>query len=352
MCEKKKFDFIIVGQGLAGTLLAHDLLELEKSVIIIDTHLKASASRVAAGLINPVSMKRCIPAMPSNYLTTAFNRYSDLEDKLNSRFIFKKPLLRLFDSLETKDLWIDKYENKQMYLYIDNFCAENTFHFLRDEFSSAVVKPAGYLDLKEFLATSREYFRDNDVLVEEKFDFSEFNKKHISYKNLKAEKIIFCDGFRIKENPFFDYLPIAPTKGELMQIKIPSIEDFDKIISKGIYIIPNGNYEYTVGATYNRTDLTENLTEDGQQFLRDKLDEVLNVEYEIISSVAGVRPTVKDREPLIGMHKEFNDIGVFNGLGARGVLNAPHFSKEFSKGLISDYTHKFDFKTIDRFHKN
>ena len=350
MYHNKKFDFIIVGQGLAGTLLAHDLIELEKSVIIIDTHLKASASRVAAGLINPVSMKRCIPAMPSNYLTTAFNRYSDLEDKLNSRFLFKKPLLRLFDSFETKDLWIDKYENNQMDLYIDKFYAENTFPFLKDEFSSAIVEPAGHLDLNKFLTFSRKYFKDSNVLVEEKFDFSEFNKKHISYKNLKADKIIFCDGFRIKENPFFDYLPIAPTKGELMLIKIPSLENFDKIISKGIYIIPNGDYMYTVGATYNRDDLTENLTKDGQQFLIDKLDEVLNVDYEIISSVAGVRPTVKDREPLIGMHKEFNNIAVFNGLGARGVLNAPHFSKEFSKSLISDSIYKFDFKTIDRFH--
>jgi glycine/D-amino acid oxidase-like deaminating enzyme len=350
MHQNKKFDFIIVGQGLAGTLLAHDLIELEKSVIIIDTHLKASASRVAAGLINPISMKRCIPAMPSNYLTTAFNRYSDLEDKLNSRFIFKKPLLRLFDALETKDLWIDKYENKQMDLYIDEFCAVNTFSFLKDEFSSAIVKPAGYLDLKEFLAVSREYFKDNNILLEEKFNFSEFNDRNFSYRNLKADKIIFCDGFRIKENPFFDYLPIAPTKGELMHIKIPSVEDFGKIISKGIYIIPNGNYEYTVGATYDRVDLTENLTEDGQNFLKEKLDEVLNVEYEVISSVAGVRPTVKDHEPLIGMHKEFNNIGVFNGLGARGVLNAPHFSKEFSKALISDSIYKFDFKTIDRFH--
>ena len=80
-----------------------------------------------------------------------------------------------------------------------------------------------------------------------------------------------------------------------MQIKIPSLENFDKIISKGIYVIPNGDYMYTIGATYSRDDLTENLTKDGQQFLIDKLDEVLNIDYEIISSVAGVRPTVKDR---------------------------------------------------------
>ena len=189
MCQNKKFDFIIVGQGLAGTLLAHDLIDLEKSVIIIDTHLKASASRVAAGLINPISMKRCIPAMPTNYLSTAFDRYLKLEHKLNSRFLFKKRLLRLFDSFETKDLWVDKNENKQMNIFIDEFCKEGTFPLLKDEFSSALVKPAGYLDLKEFLTVSREYFKDNNMLLEEKFNFSEFNERDISYKYLKARTL-------------------------------------------------------------------------------------------------------------------------------------------------------------------
>jgi len=156
-----------------------------------------------------------------------------------------------------------------------------------------------------------------------------FNDSEISYKDFKADKIIFCEGFRLTENPFFNYLPLAPTKGEVMTIKIPSKKYFDKIISKDVYILPLGNYLYTVGATYNREDISDSLTDEGQSFLKERIDDILNLEYEIINSVAGVRPTVRDRKPLIGYHPENNRIGVFNGLGSRGVLAGPYLSNQF-----------------------
>ena len=126
MTLNKKFDFIIVGQGLAGTLLAHDLIEANKSVLIIDANLKASASRVAAGLINPISMKRCILAMPSYYLTKCLDRFLYLEKKLDSRFLKLKPLLRLFDSIETNNKWKDKYNNEGMSIYIKELLSKNS----------------------------------------------------------------------------------------------------------------------------------------------------------------------------------------------------------------------------------
>ena len=113
------------------------------------------------------------------------------------------------------------------------------------------------------------------------------------------------------------------------KIKIPSKKYFDKIISKGVYILPLGNYLYTVGATYNREDVSDSLTVEGQSFLKERIDNILNLEYEILNSVAGVRPTVRDRRPLIGYHPENNRIGVFNGLGARGVLVGPYLSNQF-----------------------
>jgi glycine/D-amino acid oxidase-like deaminating enzyme len=138
-----------------------------------------------------------------------------------------------------------------------------------------------------------------------------------------------------------------------MTIRIPSMETFDKIISRGVYILPLGNYLYTVGSTYNRVDFTDKLTEEGQAFLKDKIDEILDVEYEVVGSVAGVRPTVKDRKPLIGKHPENDHICVFNGLGARGVLMGPYFSAGFSKFLISPAAKRdsLSFETIDRFSK-
>lgn len=349
MSINKKFDFIIVGQGLAGTLLAHDLIEANKSVLIIDANLKASASRVAAGLINPISMKRCIEAMPSYYLTKCLDRFLDLEKKLDSSFLKLKPLLRLFDSIETNNKWIDKYNNEGMSIYIKELLSKNSFSFLNDSFSSALVETAGQLDIKSFLDVSRSYFSKFHHLLDEKFDFSFFNDSKISYKNYSADTIVFCEGFRVMDNPYFNYLPIAPTKGEVMTIKIPSLEYFDKVISKGVYIIPLGNYLYTVGATYNRTDFTDKLTKEGQAFLNKRIKDILNVDYEVINSMAGVRPTVKDRKPLIGMHPKNPNIGIFNGLGARGVLIGPFLSKQFSSMLDGKSNQNLDFETIDRF---
>ena len=329
MSLNNKYNYIVVGQGLAGTLLTHELIDHGKKVLVIDTKLKASASRVAAGLINPVSMKRCIPAFPDYYLKEALNRYIELGKKLNFNFLNLKSLLRLFDSDETKALWEEKVSDKGMDIYIKEFINKNNFTFLNDYFSSAIIEPAGFLDVISFLDYSRIYFAKKGEFLDEKFDFSLFNDSEISYKDFKADKIIFCEGFRLTENPFFNYLPLAPTKGEVMTIKIPSKKYFDKIISKDVYILPLGNYLYTVGATYNREDISDSLTDEGQSFLKERIDDILNLEYEIINSVAGVRPTVRDRKPLIGYHPENNTIGVFNGLGARGVLVGPYLSNQF-----------------------
>ena len=267
-------------------------------------------------------------------------------------FLHLRSLVRLFDSNTTKEQWKDKFLNAGMHVYIKEFVAENSFPLLNDQYSSAIIDPAGFLDVISFLDTSRDYFSKNHFLLDERFDFSLFNEVEISYRDFIADNIIFCEGYRLKENPFFNYLPLTPTKGEVMTIRIPSMENFDKIISRGVYILPLGNYLYTVGSTYNRVDFTDKLTEEGQTFLKDKIDEILAVEYEVVGSVAGVRPTVKDRKPLIGKHPENDHIGVFNGLGARGVLIGPYFSSGFSKFLINPATKKdsLNFETIERFH--
>ena len=333
----KTVDFIVVGQGIAGTLLAFDLIEARKSVAIIDVDLKASATRVAAGLINPVGLKRCIPSHNSHqYLPKAIKRYREIEQKLGANFFELKSILRLFSNESLKNEWQVKFSNTNMDRYISRFYDDNTFTAFKDANGSAEVCPAAHIDLQTFLNKSREHFKAECLLLEERFDFSKFNPKEISYKSLKSNYIIFCEGYRVKDNPYFKTLPLSPTKGEVMTIRIPSLETFDKIISKGVYILPLGNYLYTVGATYNHTDITDEPTSEGQAFLRDKIRDILAVDFEVISSVAGVRPTVKDRKTLIGLHPNYDKIGVFNGLGTRGALQGPSLSAEFSAVLLGD----------------
>ena len=188
MSFNKKYDYIVVGQGLAGTLLIHDLLECNKSILIVDTALSASASRVAAGLINPISVRRCIAAFPDFYLKTAIKRYQELEKKLSSSFLHLKPILKLFRNEDVKHLWNDKYSNEGMDIYIKSFNKKNTFPQLNDTFTSANVEPAGNLDVIKFLNDSKQYFTDKCDLLDEKFDFDSFNNTNINYISKHKEK--------------------------------------------------------------------------------------------------------------------------------------------------------------------
>jgi glycine oxidase len=332
----KKVDFIIVGQGMAGTFLAHDLIESNQSIAIVDINMRASASRVAAGLINPVGMKRCIPSFNAHlYFPKAIQRYKQLENKLNASFLDEKPLLRLFANESVKLDWQVKFSNTDMDAYISHINYGNTFSFLHDSYGSAEINSCAHLDLHTFLDTSRHYFKANQMVLEERFDFSCFDPDQCTYKNLQATAIIFCEGFRVKDNPYFKSLPLSPSKGEVMTIRIPSIETFDKVISKGVYILPLGNHLFIVGSTYNHNDMTDKLTDAGQSFLKEKINEILSVDYEVVGSVAGVRPTVRDRKPLIGLHTLHNKLGVFNGLGTRGALQGPYLSAWFTTFLTA-----------------
>lgn len=330
----KKVDVLIIGQGIAGTLLAHDLLDKKQTLAIIDKNLSASASRVAAGIINPVGMKRCIPSFNAhNFLPKAIDRYQELEKKLNSTFLHLKPILRLFSNDEVKHQWQVKYSNTDMQDYIRDILPANNTPYLLDDFGSARINPSGYLDTNTFLDSSRAFFKISCEFLDEEFDFSLYNLETNTYKAIEAKTVIFCEGFRLMYNPLFQNLPLTPTKGEVLTIRIPEVKSFDSVISKGVYILPLGNHLYTVGATYNHTDFTDKLTGEGQQHLREKVKEILNVDFEVLSSVAGVRPTVKDRRFLIGLHPKYDAIGVFNGLGTRGVLQAPLLSHDFSNFL-------------------
>ena len=348
----KKVDVIVVGQGLAGTLIAHDLIEARQSVVLIDVNLKASATRVAAGLINPVGMKRCIPSHNAHqYFPKAIERFLEIEQKLDTKFLDVKSILRIFANQEVKHDWQIKFSNTNMDRYISRFYEDNTYPFLNDNHGSAEVYPSAHINLPTFLDKSREYFKSVCLLLEERFDFSKFDPKKGIYKSLKSDRIIFCEGFRLKDNPYFMSLPLSPTKGEVITIRIPSLKYFDKIISKGVYILPLGNHFYKVGATYNHTDLTDEPTTDGQSFLREKISEILSVEYKVISIAAGVRPTVKDRKTLVGLHPKYHKIGVFNGLGTRGALQGPLLSAEFCAVLVGNQknTQNIDNQRFTRF---
>ena len=101
--------------------------------------------------------------------------------------------------------------------------------------------------------------------------------------------------------------------------------------------MPLGNDLFKVGATYNWQDKTDEPTEEGRKELITRIKEILQCDFEIISHFAGVRPTVKDRKPLVGNHEAFKNLYILNGLGTRGVMLGPYCAKmlyEYSENDI------------------
>lgn len=333
---RSQVDYIIVGQGLAGTFIAHDLLEKNCSIHIIDRPLAAASSKVAAGLINPVGMKRCVPSWKAaHFLPFALKRYTTLEKKLQASFLTQKSIYRLFANTDNRKQWQIKYSNEGMDEFITDFEYASSQPFLKDDFGGATVSPAAFLDTVAFLRSSRTYFLQQKCLVQELFDFDLLDPDTCTYAKIQARNIIFCEGYRAIYNPYFKHLPFSPSKGELLTIQIPSMENMQKILSKGIFIIPLGNYLYRVGATYSHKQWDDRVTEEGKTYLKQQLDRILQLDYTIISEKAGVRPTTKDRKPLVGLHHKHKKLAIFNGLGSRGAFQGPYLSSQFCGFLTS-----------------
>ena len=332
----KSVDYIIVGQGLAGTLLAHDLTEKKQSVLIIDKPHAAMASKVAAGLFNPVGVKRCIRSwMADDFLPVAIKRYKFLEKKLGSTFFNINPIFRLFPNEANRKQWQVKCSNERMNDFISDFEPPNSYSFLKDEFGGASIYPAGNLEVVKFLDASRLFFKSENCLIEDKFNFKLLEADVGVYKGVQAKKIIFCEGFRAIYNPHFKYLPFSPTKGEILTIRIPKLEKFEKIVSKGVYILPLGDHLYRVGATFNHLERDELVTTEGIAYLHDKIKQILEEEYDVVSEKAGVRPTTRDRKPFLGEHPKHKKLAIFNGLGTRGVIQGPYLSAHFTTFLTT-----------------
>lgn len=337
MEQEVKKDYIIVGQGIAGTVLAQTLLKQGKSIIVIDKANLSKASKIAAGLYNPVVFKRLVKSWLADDLVPFMDTfYTDSEALLNEKFYFKKKIIRLFAEEQERDLWLKK-TNEPVGKYLSKDVDET---FLNDvifnPLGAAEVIKAGNLDTVKFLDGFRAYFQQHDSLLDEAFDYKQLiiAEKGVTYKNYQASKIIFCEGYKTTENPYLSWLPFKLTKGETVTIQLEKdgseeLIPFDKVINKGSFILPIGNNTFKVGATYEWKDLTENTTEKGKEDLVNKLKKVLKVPFKIIKHQAGIRPTVNDRRPLLGLHPEHPSLAVFNGLGTKGIMLAPYFANHF-----------------------
>lgn len=322
-------DYLIVGSGIAGLCFAEICQQNNKSILVFDNNSQPS-SKIAGGLYNPVVLKRFSEVWNAKKeLEYGLPFYASLEDKLNVKVDYKIPIYRRFVSVEEQNNWFTAADKVNLSDFLSTNLKANCYPAVNASFGYGEVLKTGYLDVKKLVLAYSDYLKSHMLLETDSFDYNKiiFLENHLEYNTTKFKNIVFAEGFGLHSNPFFNDLPLDGTKGELIIIKAPKL-NVDVTIKSSIFILPIGDDKYKVGATYDWNDKTNIPTENGLKELEDKLKEVINCDYEILEHFAGVRPTVKDRRPLVGSHYDYKKLHVLNGLGTRGVMLAPFLAKQ------------------------
>lgn len=324
-----KIDYLIVGSGIAGLCMARQCELNNKSFIIVDDAQRTS-SKIAGGMFNPVVLKRFTSIWESQaQLDIAYQFYPQLEEQLQSSFFHKLPIYRKFASIEEQNNWFVASDHAVTAPFLNPKLEMNPKNHIPTPFGLGEVFDTGYLDVGKFIQTYQSYLRTTERLIEKHFSYDDFtyDTDQIVWDNFEAKSLIFAEGFSMHNNPFFNYLPLDGTKGELLYVRIPDLK-LRSIVKSCVFIIPIGNDLYKVGATYNWQDKSDTTTEEAKKELLEGLEDLIDCPYEVVQHFAGIRPTVKDRRPLVGAHYQHKNIYILNGLGTRGVLLGPYLSQK------------------------
>lgn len=321
-------DYLIIGSGLAGISFSEKALNNNKRILVLDNNSQKS-SKIAGGLYNPVILKRFSEVWHAKeQLAEMKDFYITLKQKINIDFDFEKPILRKFFSVEEQNNWFSASDKISLSPFLSTTVIHKKYAGIDAPFGYGEVLQTGYVDTALLINKYRDYLKNQNLFIEESFDYAKLivENEGVRYKNIQAKNIVFAEGFGMHSNPYFNDLPLDGTKGELFIIKAPDL-DLDVIVNTSVFILPLGSGLFKVGATYNWKDKTDLPTEEGKVELIERIKEIICCDFEIVEHFAGVRPTVKDRRPLVGTHFNHNSIHILNGLGTRGVMIGPAMAK-------------------------
>jgi glycine/D-amino acid oxidase-like deaminating enzyme len=340
-------DFLIVGQGLAGTLLSYFLLKEKQNVMVVDKPMPGACSLIAAGTINPVTGRRIAKSWRHEELFPfARQTYRELEAMLGASLWQDRIIYRALHNTFEENEW----ERRSAYPEYAEYLAEiDSTH----PFESLINPPHAWgklhrcaqVDIPLLVQRWRQELISHNRYLEAQFDYEQlsFNETRAKYRDIIADRVVFCEGAAATMNPYFSHLPFKPTKGELLLVRIPDA-GFSQLIKHKLFIIPIRHHPldpsipaddlYWVGSSSRWEYQNPYPSGEQRKLLLNQLREVLQAPFEVVDHLAGIRPTVEDVRPLLGIHPEHQRLAVFNGLGTKGTSLGPYFAQQMAWVLM------------------
>ena len=330
----KKVDYIIVGDGYAALFFAHQLIINKKSFVIFSDDLK-SASQISAGVINPVVLKKFTTFWKAQeQIDFLIKSLKEIEAYTGDNYFINAPIHRIFHDENEQNLWLRKSQNEELIAFLDE--KFDCINGVKNDYLTGKVNQSARLDVRGFFDGMKRFFINEGVFIQEKFVYSEIDIEDSSYKNYHFSQIVFCEGMGVKENPYFQEIPVQANKGHHIRVKLDVNLSRNITIKKKHFLFPLDNDLYFYGGTYDREQLHHQIDESAVQQLKNGLSEFYLGNFEVKETHFGFRPTVRDRRPILGRHTEYHNLYVFNGLGARGILNGCYFAKSLFDFIETD----------------
>lgn len=322
-------DYIIVGLGLSGASMAFRMQKKGYDFLVFDDGANSS-SKVAGGVMNPVILNKFTLAWrASEQRDMALEFYGEMERYLDKSFLTPIEIYRKFASIEEQNNWFAAADKPFLAPFMDTRLHSDVEGNIRGEFKFGKLNGTTRVDTRGMLAALEGKLLSLGRLQKEPFNYEELRliEDGVEYRGVKAKRIVFCEGFGLGENPYFKALPLVGNKGEYIVIKAPTL-GLRVVVKASVFISPLGQGLYVVGATYNNKDKTPGPSLEARVELEQKLRMVIDVPFEVVNQLAGIRPTSGDRRPIIGQHPGYSQLYTCNGFGSRGVLTAPMVSDQ------------------------
>ena len=330
-----------MGAGLAGCLLSWRLRAEGKSVLVIGDPDAPCAASVAAGVINPVTGRWAVKSWNIDaLLPEAIATYRSLEKEFKIEIFHSLPMRRFCRNSEDLKRIGRRSRNPRYKNVIGDLHPKETApKALNDPCGSFDILNAAYVDLPPLLGAVRSKLKDEGFLIEANFEHSQLiqaGSRNWSYKDICAQRVLFCEGAAVKKNPWFAELPMTPIKGETLRFSAPDLELPNSMFHNGKWLLPYGEKEFRIGATYDEFDPTSDPTESGRLALLEGLKDLMKTlpDITVKEHLAGLRPSTEDARPIIGEHSTDKGIFIFNGLGSKGTSVAPLMTREFCDHLL------------------
>ncbi|RYY86624.1 MAG: FAD-binding oxidoreductase [Chitinophagaceae bacterium] len=345
-------DYLIIGQGIAGSLLAWHLLQEGKRVLVIDNAAEGIASKVAAGIINPVTGRRYHTTWKADELHPfAFKTYEDIGAQLGSQYTYRKDIIEFFPTPEARNIFVHLVQEGNTYM--SSYPDQNRFNeYLNYDFGCGQIAPAYATNLPLLLADIRKLLSQQNALLSEDFRHPDLELlgEGVRYGDIHAEKILFCEGALGPDNHWFRLLPFALNKGEALIVECRDLPA-EHIYKKGFMLAPlpvQGTF--WAGSSYAWENLDSGPSEAFLARTTQLLESFLRVPFKVLQHKAAVRPATVERRPFVGLHPMHPQIGIFNGLGTKGTSLAPYFASQFTNHLVhgAPLTPEADVKRFTR----